>query len=401
MGLFEKFTGTFSAHRPAIDHVPESRKQDTPIGKIVSEWRQRGGELISLKTPENPTDFSSELLNPTVMSHMEINRQPITQIGVLKELSVLSINLDALGRQRDDSKNRARDTLNIEEKQFLDFLRKDAKDADAICLQDFPIYRLRLLGREINTLGFSWYGNVNGINDNAPGHLTSQVTLFNARKFALKGFRVQTPALSLTPHFQGTHRVKVGEKGVEVRQGEPDWKEAYGPRFRPESVDHHATQTFNTTFEVEGVDGKRIVSIGNTYVAAPSFMVERSKSLRYVLQNEKKLAGDGVAIVTGDMNTYGYDAAQKQFGRHTYPVTTIASMAVSADAKEVAHIQKVGERLGFMKADLGNKHTILAPMNLAGMQLDHLFAAGVQSVTAQPVPVSFTDHEAVVSRIIL
>ncbi|MDO8522616.1 MAG: hypothetical protein Q7S08_05055 [bacterium] len=397
---------TPSAAREREDNAKLETAVTQAIKNTLIEWRKHPGKIVPLTQWVGTKELGDDKLTvPTVVDHLSAVEQPKRSIEELNELSLISINMNALG-ERQDSVNRANVGTTPLEKQFLEFLTSREKDASIICLQDFPLYRLKVLGPQLHKMGFSYYANVCGVDGKAPGHLMALVTLVNTRSQALDGYAIDMPELSITPHMQGSHkevkvvRTKDGEEHAVTTypSGEPPFVEAYGSEARG-WAGPHTYQTLNAKFRVMGMDGHaRTVVISNIYMSPASYMVERNRSVRTSLKNSKSLAGkNGVAVFIGDMNTYGYDAP-RAIGRNPvtyFPLTAGLSALEHFDLLEVKHMRNLASKLGFQKGDIGSEPTVTRAAGMVGMQLDHAFARGVKEITANPpIPVTFTDHKA-------
>ncbi len=402
-----RFENPFKAHRPRHrgkerEACSQCREKDfgdvsQELLKWIEEQSNHPGELISLQ-PDTHADLSKTVKCPTIAGHIEKGGEPTERIHDLKEISVVSINMNALGGSRMDRDYRSDNTLSENEQQFLAFLQKTDSSTSFVCLQDFPLYRLRVLGPKLQKMGFSYYANVVGINGQEPGHLAALVTLVNTSHF--KGYVIPLPELSMTKHWQNMRKSSDGRK-ITYEQGTPedeavDWDVNYGKSHKNEAL-RHAFQTFNTKLTIQGTDGEKVIAIGNLYMSPPSLQIERSRNVKYSLEHLSTLSGaDGVAILTGDFNVYGVDTTAKTpLHISAHPVLTGASAVLRRDLKEVTHIEKIAGRLGYAKSDLGRRPTITAAGGVVGMQLDHTMAnvpADALQTTVERVP--FTDHKA-------
>ncbi len=406
----------FAPHRPN-DAETESNirlKSFEGVSAEILNWienqNRHPGECIQL-SPVDATvlDSGDPLTAPTLSGHRETGTErPEKSCSDLTKITVLTVNVNAFGGTRQDRDYRSKENLLKNEQVFLDFLQSEVGQRQTlICLQDVPIYRLRVLGRHFHENGFAYYANVVGINGDEPGHIASLVTLLNTR--ALEGYTVPSPEFFMTKHYQNMRRRRDG-KGYE--SGNPqheatDWDINYGPTHKNEAL-RHAFGTFHARITVQGTDGERVITVGNIYMSPPSLQVERAKNIRASLTHLKELSEpDGIAILAGDCNSYGVDTTHRKIlGMPVHPPVTAAGAILRTDIHENKHLEKIAKQAGFTPSDVSHTPTLRAAGGLVGMKLDHIFVFVPSenlpsenlppgNLTAGVVPVSFTDHDAV------
>jgi hypothetical protein len=414
------------------DEVIEYTGEHADIYRVIDSWRRKPGEIINLNIPDRHMDVR-ELLNDTLRQTVivsEISNQesiPDKKVSDMQSLKVVSVNMNAMGGNRSDlfyrlDKIEKDDNLYIKAVEMLenelrlrDFLKSRVGDTAIICMQDFPIYLLRFLGPEFNKLGFSYYANVFGSNGGEDigsndGHLASLVTLVNTNMF--DGYQVKDSSMSITPHTQGTRRVR-DDKEVKYAYGThdaelKDWEANYGLEHESYETTHNAFQTLNLKFIIEGTDGSRIIEVGNGYFSPPSLMIERSRSIKDSLNNLSKLSSadaNAITIFVADSNSYGTDTVGENppmealLGGSYYPNAILPAAVRRADIGEDRHINRVVRRAGFETSD-DTSATIIKAGGMARLKVDRAAARMGNpddmktTVETAPVKTDFTDHHA-------
>lgn len=395
----------FRPHRPPLEGKTNDDSLELPAAGTpelkakIRELHSHPGECIPLADTVGPEALDDDLRVTTIINHLP-SGEPTAPISNLRTMSIWSANLDALG-ERQDSVNRSNDRTTRTEEEFLSFLQTHP-DA-MICLQDFPVYRLRVLGPRFARMGFSYYANVFGVDgpvpknaskENPGGHLTALVTLVNQKSGALAGYKVDAPELFAVPHMQGTRKVvDRQERTVNYVQGETPWKETYGLLGRRLSGPH-THQTFVAKCKVHGTDGYKEIVVGNIYISPPSFMVERRESIMESLRAVDALAdNNGIPLVIGDTNQYGYDAPVQTLGISSYPTKAgVVGLLRQPNLAEVRSTRQAVERIGFTAAGLGDQPTIVKA-GIVGMQLDQVFGKKETKMRPDVLENDFTDHK--------
>lgn len=312
-------------------------------------------------------------------ARIELEREDLSEIEKLKSLISCSTNCGSFEKEN--------------QTKFVHFLQTwFLENGDILNLQDFPVREAEFIFEVLESLGMTYvvngYGSEKSIaenSDNVHKKVRANVTIINSKRLAKRGFKVEKPKVSITPHRQGA---------------EGNWWNNYGNPDVENYLETHnfCFQTLNTDFEIVASNGSKKIINGNIYATPASSIVDRflssMKSAKNILIPENR---EVISMLSGDFNTYGVDVNRKHYGKFAHPFATAISAIFAGDKKEMNELKARIFRMFKMQDDGKDKTTFYK--GPVGMDLDQAFVSGNAQIETEIFEAPWTDHKMLISKI--
>jgi len=93
----------FAPRFPRSDKYVESKWDEGGVKRILDSWRSQPGQLIQIQDFTDLDQLNLDKISlPTVVHHLETAEKPKKSIEDLKEIKILSLNMNALGVRDDE-----------------------------------------------------------------------------------------------------------------------------------------------------------------------------------------------------------------------------------------------------------------------------------------------------------